>query len=248
MIPRPGNLVWRSLADCSRWLGAGLALPAVPARRAGHWVERRYGAHRDRRSRPRRRAASPSPAPWWSAVPAAAPSARATAASTWRSRDCPWGTTVEVTAAATVGGRTATSSVRVTPAAPTWGVGSMFLQAGAGCSPSWLPTFGGAAGGRRRRLRPRGVRRRQRPGALRGRRLHDARAAWRRAASRSGTARAGRRSGSGMDGARLRPRGVRRRQRPGALRRRRLHDRGRRGGEPHREVGRRELVGARAAG
>ena len=52
--------------------------------------------------------------------------------------------------------------------------------------------------------------------------------------------------GSGMDAASVRrPDGVRRRQRAGALRRRRLHDRGRRGGEPHREVGRLELVGAR---
>ena len=49
----------------------------------------------------------------------------------------------------------------------------------------------------------------------------------------------------GTDGADQRPDGVRRRRRAGALRRRQLHDRGRRGGERHREVGRLELGGAR---
>ena len=58
--------------------------------------------------------------------------------------------------------------------------------------------------------------------------------------------------GSGMTGMtslrRLCPDGVRRRRRAGALRGRRLHDRGRRGGELHREVGRLELVGPRQRG
>ena len=92
---------------------------------------------------------------------------------------------------------------------------------------------------------PGGVRRRQRAGALRRRRLHDR----------------GRRGGEQdrevgrleLVGARQRdeqrgrpcPDGVRRRQRAGALRRWQLHDRGRRGGEQHREVGRLELVAAR---
>ena len=90
-----------------------------------------------------------------------------------------------------------------------------------------------------------GLRRRQRPGALRGRRLHDRGRRGGEHASRSGTARAGRRSGSGgRSEQRLRPRrssttaAVRRSTRAA------LHDRGRRGGEPHREVGRLELVGA----
>ena len=51
--------------------------------------------------------------------------------------------------------------------------------------------------------------------------------------------------GSGLNGSVRCPDGVRRRRRAGALRRWRLHDRGRRGGEPHREVGRLELDGAR---
>ena len=69
--------------------------------------------------------------------------------------------------------------------------------------------------------------------------------------SRSGTARAGPRSErreTAVVSARSSPGGVRRRQRTGALRRRRLHERGRRRREPHREVGRRELVGRSGSG
>ena len=51
--------------------------------------------------------------------------------------------------------------------------------------------------------------------------------------------------GSGIGGAVVCPDGVRRRRRASALRRRRLHDRGRRGGERDREVGRLELGGTR---
>ena len=51
--------------------------------------------------------------------------------------------------------------------------------------------------------------------------------------------------GSGTNDRRPGSGGVRRRRRAGALRRWRLHDRGRRGGESHREVGRLELGGAR---
>ena len=95
-----------------------------------------------------------------------------------------------------------------------------------------------------------GLRRRRRPRALRRRRASRARAALPRTASRSGTARAGRR----LERRAARSSGRSRRSPSSttaaarALRRRRLHRRGRRRGAAHREVGRRELVGARAAG
>ena len=158
---------------------------------------------------------------------------------------CPWGVSVEVTAVSTAGGRTATSSVRITPTAPTWSVGSMFLQEGSGCSPSWLPTFGGQPGvdediyaltvfddGSGPALYAGG------DFTDRGRRggeLH-------REVGRLELVGAGQRDEPRVPTVLLC--GVRRRQRPGALRGRRLHDRGRRGGEQHREVGRLELVGA----
>jgi hypothetical protein len=41
--------------------------------------------------------------------------------------DCPWGVSVEVTASEPVSGRTATSCVQFTPAAPTWSVGALFI-------------------------------------------------------------------------------------------------------------------------
>ena len=120
------------------------------------------------------------------------------------------------------------------------------------CEPAWQPTFGGMPGTNPQRLVSGRVRRRQRPGALRWEAASPSRAAWRRTGSRSGMARAGRRSAAGWRTrpdyratSVTRPGGVRRRQRSGALRGRQLHDRGRRGREADREVGRLELVGAR---